>query len=218
MKRTTLLLAIGLTIVLAVGIFFLKSSSAVIPASESKLPIAVKSIRILPLGPGCSPAFIQETQHQIRRFIPDAQLLKHSDLPTHAYYRPRSRYRADSLIHWMGRQAKPDQVILGITTVDISTTKGDQADWGVMGLGFCPGNAAVASSYRLKNKTAFWKVAIHELGHTAGLPHCSVKSCFMRDADGGNPTADETAFCPTCSDVLKKAGWRVESRELSAER
>jgi len=169
-----------------------------------------KSIYILPLGTGVSKSFSQETQRQIQRFIPNAALLPPAALPASAYYRPRGRYRADSLIHWMSRQAGPHDVWLGITTVDISTTKGGKADWGVMGLGFCPGQAAVASSYRLKDKSQFWKVAIHELGHTAGLPHCPVKTCFMRDANGGNPTAEETEFCPTCRGVLVKAGWKVK--------
>jgi archaemetzincin len=42
--------------------------------------------------------------------------------------------------------------VLGITDKDISSTKGVHADWGVMGLGFCPGSACVISSFRVKNK------------------------------------------------------------------
>lgn len=178
------------------------------PVDRSATPPA-KTIRLLPLGPGCTPAFIQQTHRQLRVFLPDMGLSAPVPLPASAFYPPRGRYRADSLIHWMSRQAKSNEVLLGITTVDISTTKEGKPDWGVMGLGFCPGNAAVASSFRMKNKPAFWKVAIHELGHTAGLPHCPVKTCFMRDADGGNPTAEETAFCPKCRAVLVKAGWSV---------
>ncbi len=96
---------------------------------------------------------------------------------------------------------------MGITTVDISTTKGKYQDWGVMGLAYKPGNAGVASSYRLKNKSAFWKIVIHELGHTAGLPHCSVKSCFMRDAEGGDHTGEEKEFCSKCKKTLVNNGW-----------
>lgn len=211
MKRTTFLLFIALAAVLATGILiFTPSLANNIPVSTAKPSPNIKNIRILPLGSGASKRFSEETQRQIQRFIPNAALLPAAELPATAYYRPRGRYRADSLIHWMSRLANPDQVILGITTVDISATKDDKPDWGVMGLGFCPGKAAVASSYRMKNKSQFWKVAIHELGHTSGLPHCPVKTCFMRDAEGGNPTAEETGFCPKCRDVLVKAGWRVK--------
>jgi len=77
-----------------------------------------------------------------------------------------------------------------------------------MGLGFCPGKACVASTYRLdKTASQLFKVAIHELGHTQGLKHCTVKYCFMQDAKGGNPTNTETDFCPRCKAVLVSKGW-----------
>jgi archaemetzincin len=79
-----------------------------------------------------------------------------------------------------------------------------------MGLGKCPGKACVASSYRLSNNerlSQLFKVSIHELGHTQGLPHCEVKVCFMRDAEGRNPTNEEKGFCPRCKTFLKAKGW-----------
>lgn len=129
-------------------------------------------------------------------------------MPALAWYSPRQRNRADSLIHWMARRARPGEIWLGITEQDISTTKGSNPDYGVMGLGFHPGQAAVASNYRLRNKQHFYKVAIHELGHTMGLPHCPDKSCYMRDAEGGDPTADEKYFCTGCRGRLRQKGWK----------
>lgn len=52
-----------------------------------------------------------------------------------------------------------------------------------------------------------FKVAIHELGHTEGLPHCPVKSCFMRDSEGRNPTNEEKEFYPKCKKQLIDKGW-----------
>ena len=78
-----------------------------------------------------------------------------------------------------------------------------------MGLGFCPGRACVASVYRLKDKNNFYKVAVHELAHTTGLPHCPDKTCYLRDAKGTDPTAEEIAFCNTCSNYLKEKGWKL---------
>lgn len=70
-------------------------------------------------------------------------------LPKSAYYPPRARYRADRLLTWLGPRFRTDH-ILGITTHDISTTKGEVADWGVFGLGEMPGRTTVISSFRLR--------------------------------------------------------------------
>jgi archaemetzincin len=105
-----------------------------------------------------------------------------------------------------------DTTIIGLTTKDISTTKGKFKDWGIMGLANCPGTACVVSTFRLnKNKLSeqFYKVAIHELGHTSGLPHCKEKSCYLRDAEGGNPLDEEVAFCKRCTSHLKSKGWKL---------
>ena len=135
------------------------------------------------------------------------------NLPVRSYYPARSRYRADSLLSFLGRQTNDGCHTIGLTTKDISTTKGKNIDWGVMGLGNCPGKACVASSFRLKAETPMkkmnklYKVAIHELGHTEGLPHCLVQTCFMRDAEGQDNTDQETGFCSACKHKLLQAGW-----------
>lgn len=146
---------------------------------------------------------------KIRTVLPAIRIEKSEQLPPTAYYPHRQRYRADSLIAWLRKRAGKNETWLGITVTDISTTHHGKPDWGVMGLGYSPGNACVASSFRMKDKTHFWKVAIHELGHTAGLPHCPVKTCFMRDAEKKNPTAEETEFCASCKARLREAGWKL---------
>lgn len=180
------------------------------PVSPTK-PVAApaKIVIIQPLGSEASVKEATAIYRQFKLILPSIKLAPVRPLPGFAYYKPMNRYRADSLISWMGRIAGKNETWLGITTTDISTTHRGKSDWGVMGLGFHPGNACVASSYRMKDKTHFWKVAIHELGHTVGLPHCPVKSCFMRDAEKRNPTAEETAFCPSCKARLKQAGWKL---------
>lgn len=165
-------------------------------------------VKVLPLGK-VSQTFIDQANEHLKGVISNVEVLQPTSMPASAYYRPRARYRADTLIHWMHRMAKPGEVYVGVTMQDISATKGAMQDFGIMGLGYCPGNACVISSFRLKNKSCFYKVVIHELGHTAGLPHCPVKSCFMRDAKGGNPTAEERAFCNGCRSFLQKKGWKV---------
>jgi archaemetzincin len=81
-----------------------------------------------------------------------------------------------------------------------------------MGLGFEPGNACVISTFRLSKTNfaaQFYKVALHELGHTQGLPHCPNKTCLMRDAEGSNHLDEETGFCPSCKAYLKSKGWLI---------
>ncbi|WP_317125309.1 hypothetical protein [Flavobacterium cutihirudinis] len=105
-----------------------------------------------------------------------------------------------------------DSVIVGLSNSDISTTKNGISDWGVMGLGYNPGTACVVSDFRLsvKNKNQqFYKLVLHELGHTAGLPHCKIKTCLMRDAEGGNPLDQEKCFCKDCKSFLKSKGWHL---------
>ena len=142
-----------------------------------------------------------------KKIYSNTKLKRPIPLPHSAYYAARNRYKGDTLLRYLAAHTPKGHVSLALTTKDISTTKGNFADYGIMGLSYCPGKACVASNYRLKNKEQFFKVAIHELGHTQGIPHCPVKNCFMRDAKGGNHTNEEKEFCPTCRKVLIKAGW-----------
>jgi archaemetzincin len=133
--------------------------------------------------------------------------------PDNAFYAARSRYRADSLIKYLSSLAKDGQLIIGLTNRDISTTKDNYPDWGIMGLGYCPGKSCIASTFRLKGGNPLeklFKVAIHELGHTQGLPHCPNQTCLMRDAEGKDHLDEEKEFCPRCKAVLIKAGWNLK--------
>ena len=121
------------------------------------------------------------------------------------------RYRADSLIKYLGSIAGKNEIVLGLTGRDISTTVHGNQDWGIFGLGDCPGNSSIASSFRLQHSAVqnFFKVAVHEIGHNEGLPHCPVKTCFMRDAEGGSPMGEETGFCDHCRAYLENKTWKL---------
>ncbi|MFT3681809.1 MAG: matrixin family metalloprotease [Ferruginibacter sp.] len=147
---------------------------------------------------------------ELKKLYPHVEIAAPVALPASCYNPARKRYRADSLISFLRKQTPAGYVTIGLTDKDISTIKDSIADWGVMGLGFCPGNACVASTFRLsktEKRSQLFKVAIHEAGHTQGLPHCDVKSCFMRDTEGRNPTNEETAFCSKCRSLLQKKEW-----------
>jgi len=174
--------------------------------------------RIVYLQPfhGMPGAVVNDLANRLKKYYPAIRINKNIDLPANAWHAPRKRFKADSIIKFLKEQTTPGHFTIGLTDKDISTSKDKIADWGVMGLGYCPGRACVASSFRLpaKQKTGFlFKVAIHELGHTQGLPHCSQKTCYMRDAEGGNPLKEETAFCARCTLFLKSKGWTINKEK-----
>jgi len=149
---------------------------------------------------------------EIKIINPNVILRQNIPFPENSYYKPRNRYRADSIIKNLKNEIGEDSVIVGLSNLDISTTKNGIKDWGVMGLGYKPGKACVVSDFRVsvKNKNQqFYKLVLHELGHTAGLPHCAVKTCLMRDAEGGNPLNEEKDFCSKCKSFLKSKGWQL---------
>jgi archaemetzincin len=139
-------------------------------------------------------------------------------LPMTAFTHTKTaRYRADSLLRHL-LHIKPDSIdlILGLTRHDMSTTKYDAAgkvlepasrysDWGVFGLGYRPGKASVLSSFRLGEGhqlliQRMQKVAVHEVGHNRGLPHCDNQSCVMRSAAERLSTIDavKARMCDQC--------------------
>jgi archaemetzincin len=111
--------------------------------------------------------------------------------------------------------------VLGLTSKDISVTKKDKwgkvktptykyADWGIMGLAYCPGNSCIVSTFRIQHLnpkthfTRFKKVAVHEFGHNLGLPHCPDKTCVMTDAVESVKTIDNAKLelCGKCKAQL----------------
>ncbi|MFV8750409.1 hypothetical protein ACNOYE_07645 [Nannocystaceae bacterium ST9] len=156
----------------------------------------------------------------------DVEVVRHEvvALPEDAWYEPRKRYRAELLLDYLDGFGEPGQKVLGLTEVDISTTNGDIPDWGIFGLGNMPGHSAVVSSKRLVRKPKRLRpgaetvrdhvkfrvgsVAVHEIGHTFGLDHCTEQAveCVMLDAEGGIENSDTTSggFGPACRAKLDR--------------
>ncbi len=159
-----------------------------------------------------TPEQVNFIYKELHKIYPAIEIKKAIDLPAFAYYKPRNRYRADSLVGYLNRRSTEGHIIMALTNNDISWTKGSIKDYGIMGLGLCPGKACVASSFRLSKTNILpqlLKIALHELGHTQGLPHCPVKTCFMRDAEGKNHTDEMVHFCVSCKTYLINKGWAL---------
>lgn len=139
-------------------------------------------------------------KHQVKKYFKaDLVLEKSRPLPAYAYYKPRGRYRADSLLKFLHRDYK----IIGVTAKDISVTKGGHQDWGIMGLARSPGNPCVVSLYRTKNIKRLIKTSLHEIAHTYGLKHCEEDTCWMHTGDVPMSEHDrQVDFCGECKKKL----------------
>ncbi|MCA9700683.1 MAG: hypothetical protein KC431_24365 [Myxococcales bacterium] len=149
------------------------------------------------------------------------EVLRHDPipLPQAAYYAPRKRYKADLLLDHLESigDAYPSAVkVLGVTEVDISVTTDEYPNWGIFGLGRSPGAVAVISSKRLTRRardrahvrSRVTTTAVHEIGHTFGLPHCDEHEveCVMVDAEGGIANTDSSSgvLGPGCRAALER--------------
>ena len=119
----------------------------------------------------------------------------------------KTRYRADNILDKQaGLQSQEGDVIIGLTDCDISTDAHGYDDWGILGLSYTGKSNCVISTFRVKDKTQFWKVVLHEFGHSfLGLDHCpnNDPQCFMVDCNGKPDLAKEKYLCEACSKSIR---------------
>jgi archaemetzincin len=131
-------------------------------------------------------------------------------LPEKAFDKKRKQYRSDvilSKIQSYAAKRKDLNSVLGVVDADIFVSELNF----VFGEAACPGKAALISLWRLKpefsrdpsNMEVFaaraLKEAIHELGHTLGLRHCSRSLCVMYFSNSIFDTdRKQSAFCDEC--------------------
>lgn len=184
--------------------------------ANSKKPAPLKNVKaatiIIQPFQGIPKSQVKYVYDKLKTYIPHVVLNKPMPLPKRAYYKPRNRYKADTLNLILKEKTNSGYVTIGLTNKDISTADGKNPDWGIMGLAYLPGKACTVSTFRLSKKNIneqYFKVAIHELGHTQGLYHCPNKTCLMTAAEGKNNTDKETGFCIKCKTFLINKGWKL---------
>lgn len=133
------------------------------------------------------------------------ELLKAIPLPESAYNSTRDQYRADEVLGIV--KGRKEGRILGVTGADLYVKELNF----VFGLAQKRGRAAIISLNRLNGdvgKKRFHerclKEAVHELGHTLGLDHCSDRFCVMHFSNALRDTdIKSAAFCERCNGLIK---------------
>jgi archaemetzincin len=166
-------------------------------------------LTLLPLGgPDANLMGLLAAQLTEKGFV--CRALPGQLIPSDALDPVREQYRAEPLLE-MVRGAAAGRV-LGVVDADLYA---EGLNF-VFGIAESPGRAAVIALARLRLgadealfQTRMFKEAMHELGHTYGLRHCTKSACVMYFsntlADTDRKGAD---YCPVCRPKLERLSRR----------
>lgn len=169
-----------------------------------------KIVYILPLG-NVKGMYVNEVKKSIIDFYGfDCMVLSNVPVTNDIISKSRTRLDADKIL--CKYFFKFNCIV--ITELDIACKNEDRNidEWGIFGLGYCPGNTCVVSTFRLKRNVGedvlinrLKKVSLHEIGHNLGLDHCKNNPyCIMNDANGTISQVDrEKIFlCDKCKKII----------------
>jgi archaemetzincin len=132
--------------------------------------------------------------------------------PDFAFHRERQQYHSSELLHAMQRFVEPDSWrVLGITSVDlyipILTFVFGEAQMG--------GPCGLVSAHRLRQdfyglapdadvlRNRLLKEAVHELGHTLDLTHCTDYQCAMAPSHAVEwIDLKDSSLCGACESLV----------------
>lgn len=183
----------------------------------SSLP---RYIYFAPLGP-CDMVDLGIIAESVEeQFGLEVRFMKNLGPPSYAFDPTRHQYNSNLILLRLQEICPPDGLrILGITGYDLFNPIFSF----VFGEAQFAGKCAVMSTYRLRGEpgkepkpgcppllSRVEKEAIHELGHTFGLRHCSDSDCVMHYSPGVQ-CADRkfASFCRACLDLVY---WYLETK------
>ena len=210
MKKILILCVLFLVLVLSASFVYIELSyedETTYYSEETQQETPV--IYIQPLG-NVDQTYINTVKNSIESFYHfDCEVLETYPLTKDLLAPSKTRYSSMKILEKFNTKFK----YLVVTEVDIVVQNGKYPEWGIFGLGYCPGNVCVVSTFRLKRNASFEltnerlkKVSLHELGHNLGVDHCKNNlGCIMNEGDGSLKSVDtELGMCDKC---LKKIGF-----------
>ncbi|MDE5876879.1 MAG: hypothetical protein K2H47_05210 [Muribaculaceae bacterium] len=152
---------------------------------------------------------------ELRKTFPEVKLSDTVlELPAKYYLKERNRYSASGLLNDLKSRSNCDAVI-GLTNRIIYHANEISSTYGIMGLSrigthSCVVSSRIPASGKTHSIDNFVKLALHELGHAYGLPHCPDQHCYMVDAEHKMKFPHTTGLCTSCHSKLKAAGWKLK--------
>jgi archaemetzincin len=162
---------------------------------------------------------ISRIQENLNMIFPNSTctpIAKTLPLPKEAFNEERRQYSSNNILSKIRNYAKNEKSldrILGVVDIDIFVPNLNF----VFGEAECPGKASLISLWRLRpefygqspNSELFTerstKEAVHELGHTLGLRHCSNPFCVMYFSNSIFETdRKQSLFCSKCHLKVEK--------------
>jgi archaemetzincin len=166
---------------------------------------------------------VERIEENLRIAFPKAKCTLISEtlsVPSEAHDKVRGQHRSDIVLRRIRAYAEKEKAfdrVLGIIELDIFVPELNF----VFGEAECPGKAALISLFRLKPEfygkkpnvellvERATKEAVHELGHTFGLKHCSNPFCVMYFSNSIFETdRKQSLFCNKCQTKINALAMR----------